>query len=204
MQKFLRSFAALLMILLLLTLFVRAAGRQQAEPEALQILLPDDTCPAPCWIGVNTDETEHAETVAAIMSLPGAAQEGLIEWTFGSDALQTVRLERGRDVILRTAGIRLGQVLAVLGLPDYQIRGNIFDQRRSISGEYVRLFFAEEHLMVTVNPTESGRISPQTPVIQMSYPAGPFPEPPDSHTWQGYIQMSAYTEMGFGEFILLE
>jgi hypothetical protein len=204
MRKFLSFFVCLLLILLLMTFVVHAAARQQDAPQALQILLPDDTCPAPCWIGVNTDETEHAATVDAIMSLPGAAQEGIIEWTFGSDARQTVRLERGRDIEIRTAGVRLGQVMAVLGLPDYQIRGNIFDARRSVSGEYVRFYFADEHMMVTVNASDTNRISPQTPVIQIAYPAGPFPQPSDSHLWQGYLHMPAYSAPGFGEFILME
>ena len=204
MRKFLSLFVVLLLILLLMTFVVRVAARQQEVPQTLQILLPDDTCPAPCWIGVNTDETEHEATVDAIMSLPGAENVGLLEWTFGSDAPQTVRLERGRDVVLRTAGVRLGQVMAVLGLPDYQIRGNIFDVRRSISGEYVRFFFADEHMMVTVNASDDSRVSPQAPVIQIAYPAGPFPQPTDSHTWQGYIHMPAYTAPGFGEYIVLE
>ena len=204
MRKFLSAFAVLLLISLLMTVAVRAAARQRDTPETVQILLPDDACPAPCWIGINTDETPHDATVEAIMSLPGAEQIGIIEWTFGSDVAQTVRLERGRDIVLWTAGVRLGQVLSTLGLPDYQIRGNFFDSRRSFSGEYVRFFFADEHMMVTVNISESNRISPQIPVLQISYPAGPFPEPPDSHIWQGYIQMPAYTAPGFGEFILLE
>lgn len=204
MRKFLRIFVALLLILLLMTFVVRVAARQQDAPQTVQILLPDDACPAPCWIGINTDETEHAETVAAIMSLPGAEQVGIIEWTFGSDATQSVRLERGRDVEIRTDGVRLGEVMAVLGLPDYQIRGNIFDARRSLSGEYVRFFFADEHMTVTINATADNRVSPQAPVIQITYPAGPFPQPNDSHTWQGYIHMPAYTPQGYGEFILME
>jgi len=204
MRKVFRFIVALLVMVLLLTFVVRVAARQQSAPETVKILLPDDSCPPPCWIGVNTDETEHAQTVEAIMSLPRAMQEGIIEWTFGTDAVQTVRLERGRDVVLRTEGIRLGEILSALDLPDYQLRGNLFNQRRSFAGEYVRFYFAEEHLTVAVDTTENGRISPESPVIQMAYPAGPFPEPPNSHVWQGFIQMPAYTEMGFGESIVLE
>lgn len=201
---------SLVILFLLLTLLANAArqvGQAAETPEQVAIMLPDDSCPAPCWNGLNPDHADHASTVARVMSLPNAAHSGILEWTFALDEAlpQQVRLEGGRYFILWPRGVRLGDVLTVMGMGDYQLRGSVIDRRRfNANQEYLQLFYEDEQMTVTVFASLEGRLSPEMPVQMITYPVRPLERPTTAHEWQGFIQMQAYPINRFGPTLFLD
>jgi hypothetical protein len=163
------------------------------QPDLVSLLLPD-SCPAPCWYGINTDETAHRQTAERIMTLPAAQNTGLMEWQFGVG--QQVRLENGRDVLIHPQGLRWGDVLSHLGQPTYQTNGNAYDQVAGLGSLYLQFFYAPQRFIVTLLLTDKERLSPLTPVRQLSYPTGPFPRPEGAHDYLPYVRMAPYPYRG--------
>lgn len=201
--------AALVMVLGMsgVMALMRLWGERASPAPLLRLLLPDASCPPPCWYGINTDEYDHQTTVAKFMTLPNVTQNDIVTWTFSlrEGQPQRLRLERGRDIVLRVTGLRLGDWLVQMGVGDYQVRGAAFDRTTGTSGDYVSIHYAEPRVIVTVvlPRDRRARLSPLTPITQIAYPAGPFPEPDSRHSWIGYVQMQAYPH-GFGMTLILE
>jgi hypothetical protein len=203
-SKFFRIVLGLLVGFTGMSFAICGIAQQQATPPLVKLVLPDETCPPPCWNGINTNEDDHAATVERIMELPHAQQAGLLQWTFALDGetLQQVRLENGRDFILKPQGVRLGDMLLALGKGEYQVRG--YAVSGSESGQYVSWFYPEQRILFTVFIPTGGRLSSLTPVHQITYPAGVFPEPDVRHGWVGFLQMEAYPGYPSGNFLSLD
>jgi len=184
---------ALFLGMVLLIASVSASARRQSPPATAARMLPDASCPAPCWNGIHTDTTSHAATVERIKTLPDAQQMGIIEWHFRlDDHPQRLRLERGRDLVFRSSGLQVGAIIAALGLPDFQVRGSAYDQATGISGTYVSLYYANQRVIYTAMLPAEKRLSPLAQIVQVIYPAGPFPQPVTAHTWQGWGWIDLY------------
>lgn len=179
------------------------------QTQLMALLLPDSSdptaCPAPCWYGINTDETPHRQTTELILTLPKAENTGLMEWQFSTDGTyqQGVRLENGRDIWLHPQGVRLGDVLVALGKPSYQTNGNAYDDVSGMSSQYLQFFYEDQRVVVTVLLPYDGQLSPLTPVRQISYPTGPFPKPDGAHQWNPYVRMENYPLYGYNPFLEL-
>lgn len=181
---------------------VRGVSVPTQPPQPLRYLLPETACEAPCWQGINTDDTSHADTVEVVLTLPDVQQQSIIEWTFAQPT-QRIRLERGRDIVINTVGVRLGDFIAVLGQPDQQVRGNAFDVVNNRSGRYVIWIYEDlQFLLISLLDDDAYRISPQTPIRQVRFPAGVFELPVASHDWAGYVHWDAYTAP-FGDSLTL-
>jgi hypothetical protein len=190
------------------------AARQAGTPEEVAIFLPDTSdpqeCPAPCWAGINTDELDHAETVERIMALPQAEGWGLLNWRFAPQGQNwsDVRLENGRELLIRPAELRLGDVLAALGLPDYQVEGYGYDTLNQRGGLYVQWVYKPQGFAVAALLGDEGRLLPGTPLRQVAYlPAIAFIEAEEEgygHEWQGYIWMRNYPVFGFSPSLTFE
>jgi hypothetical protein len=208
MFRFVGKLFGIALGLLLISVGGSFAARAIAQGEDIsplvKLVLPDDSCPPPCWNGSNTNEDDHAATVERIMGLPHAQQTGLLQWTFSpeDETLQQVRLENGRDFVLKLQGVRLGDLLLALGKGDYQVRG--YAVNGSESGQYVSWFYEDLRMLFTVFISDDGRLSPLMPVYQMSYPAGVFPKPDVRHGWVGFLQMEAYPGYPSGTFLSLD
>ena len=208
---------AILGSIILLSLFgitgvVRAVANTQTPPPTVHIFLPDtldngiENCIAPCWNGINTDSTNHEATVASVMNLPNAQQDGIVEWTFALEdgVIQRVRLERGRDFFLTPDGVRMGDMIAALGTPDFIERGTAFVQSTTTTTRYVRLVYENHHMLVTMLVPYQGRLSPQLPVVQIAYPTRPFADNVERMAWQGYLHLEDFPIGGYGAPLRLE
>lgn len=193
-----RLFSKILFALLIFNLCLSGGLHVLAtqNPNSLSLLLPDQSCPAPCWYGINTDTLDHAATVEKIMTLPQA--QGLIEWSFQMDGQeQRLRLENGRDIYLSPQNMRVGDLIRLMGLADHQTKGSAYDGQNSY--QYLQFFYAEARFVATVLlPYGNERLRPSTPIRQLIYPTGPFETHESAHPWQGFVWLeSGYPFFGY-------
>ncbi len=176
-------------------------------PPHLAILLPDPHCPAPCWQGIHTDGMTHQATVERILSLPQAETLGLLEWQFLPDSSQhryRVRLEQGRHLFILPMGVRLGDILATLGWADWHIKGSAVDQIGRGRKEYLQLAYQDHQLLVTVLINYWERVSMESVVYSVNYPAGVFTPAESAHPWQGFIWVeNTYPYFGYAPRLVL-
>lgn len=190
-----------LLICLLIVISLILIVTRQAEPNPLmQLYLPDESCPAPCWYGINTQEMSHADTTARIMTLPDAEQRELLEWHFSYAGYeeQFVRLHGGKDILLFPRGLRLGDLILAMGWGDWTEQGDYYDtsQHTQTYGYHVLIYYPEHQmtvvaLLVGENPA---RLTPDSPIWRLMYPSGPFPTPSTQSRLTAFAQQANLTQ----------
>jgi|GEM_PF-5768553 len=157
----------------------RITAQQTTIPDVVKLHLPDSSCQAPCWQGINTDEADHAETVDAILQLPHAQQIGLLDYSFRTDSDigdNLVRLDGGRDLIFTPYDLRLGHLIAELDAPQAQLRGTYYDANVGHGSTFVMLYH-EQYALLTIIllDDENAALRPDQPIYQLIYPTAAYP-----------------------------
>lgn len=185
-------FGVLTVGLFIMVLFLCGAAlmTETSAPRDLQILLPDDSCLAPCWYGIQVNtKDEHVHTL--LSTLPNA-RDGAGSKEFSPDGQRfytsyviiSTRSRIVTQVMLDISGqVTLGELFARLGNPDCV---------RLATGVETRLifFYEEDRLEIFTDPILHGaRLHPATPVRFMYY----HPSTPKTCAmWQGFTWLSLY------------
>lgn len=183
------------------------------RPEQVMLVLPDDGCDAPCWQGVNTNNDSHQATVERLNALPQSTQEGIIEWTFGTEEERMrVRLENGRSFVIQPIdprngqGVRLGDLLVALGAPDGQLTGTAIDRIRAQSEPYVSFIYSDERVIYAALAPNNDRLSPYSRIDYILYPASLFPDVVEEEAlaWSGFLPLNVFPSSAFSAPIIIE
>ncbi len=163
----------------------------QGQPAAhVEILLPDASCAAPCWWGIQVaDEDKNVPT--RLNQLP-YARDGVGSKEFSTDGerfftsyvIVSTRSDRVMQVMLDVYGmVTLGELFLQLGSPDCVRLARAHD---------IRLIFLYRQAKVEIFTdamTNSERLVPTTPIRSVYY----HPGTPDSCAdWQGFTWLARY------------
>lgn len=168
-------------------LAARQIGLRAGTPPAVAILLPDDSCTAPCWHGIRSVVTSKEEVAVILSQLPHAQQIQDYAWqfTYANEEYSAWFLSR---LSVRAPHIRLGDVMAVMGVPDYQTLQ--FEVDMTDKEYLIYLYYEKQQAIVVVSVPQKGRLSAETPLLSVAYPRNYYARPFHAYDWSGYSWLS--------------
>jgi hypothetical protein len=171
---------------------VRAYGIAQADSSPLAWMLPDLTCPAPCWSGWRVVLEAGPQAEARLEQDPRFTPES--EGNFaGTWRYQEVGyLWYGDHLSLYMEGSRLGDWLAALGPPDYQALLRTLNPHNGREEYLVTLYYQPEQVKVLLAINHQQRLSVDSPIQSVQYPRQYFTRPFLTFDWLGLLRLEFY------------
>lgn len=176
------------LFLLILTLSGAVLLADSAAAQDIQLLLPDDSCPAPCWYGIQVNGKD--EQVHSLLNTLPHARDGAGSKEFSTDGqrfytsyvIVSTRSDQVMQIMLDIGGqVNIGELFLQLGQPDCV---------RLASGIETRLifFYADEQIDVFTDVIPSdARLSPSVTIRSMYYHPG---MPETCTVWRGFTWVS--------------
>lgn len=172
------------LFLLMLVLFGAVLLTDSAVAKDIQILLPDESCLAPCWYGIQVNGKDE-EVHRLLNTLPHARDgEGSKEFSvdgqqfYTSYVIVSTRSDQVMQIMLDIGGkVTIGELFLQLGRPDCVRRATGLETR-------LIFFYADEQIDIftDVIPPNS-RLSPFVTVRSMYYHPG---KPETCTLWHGF------------------
>ena len=187
-----RMILRVMLLTLIATTAVYFLGRRQSTPVYVQAILPDSSCPAPCWNGIRPAFIREQEITSVMNQLPDVQQVADWQWTFSPDAKHRLDVYFYGVLALTSDAIRLGDVLAVLGAPDYQTLQHVLDSQTFEPATLVRLFYDREQVILIVALYADERLSAEMPLGAVNYRKEYFARPFYSYDWLGHIWLDRF------------
>jgi hypothetical protein len=182
----------LLLVLSGVNFAVRAIAQRGDTPRLVKSILLDESCPSPCWQGIQLGETSLEDTLSTLANLPDAAfQAAHLQGHFSPDSQHWVHWEYSGTnskvdwVYLQPEGVRLGDVIAAMGQPAYMLRVATADGK-AISTIF---YYPNQGQTVVVQLERGERYSPLLPVlstVMFGDLADEEPPPDIRETWCGF------------------
>jgi hypothetical protein len=184
---------------------VLALTRWGGPPERVAALLPDESCPAPCWQGLRPGWVEQEQVPAWLAGLPDSWQVEPLETEAtlprpsnmydvtvpgGAFRLSLSRLHDPATEIIAVLprDLVLGDLLAALGAPDY-VAFRIGDSLDVLA----TLYYEEAHMWAECRIEDVAyAIRPATPVYALVYDAVPWSRPALAFDWLGLGSLDRY------------
>lgn len=183
-----RFFLLVLMLEILVAGIYGLTRRYDPAAAHIEILLPDMECPAPCWRGIQINDSD-AQVHMILDQLP-EARDGLGSKEFSADGqhfytsyvIVSTRSKRILEIMLDVYSlVSVGELLLHLGNPDC-VRLAVANDTRLI------FFFQDEQLELFTEPLSAPRLDVKTPVRAIYYHPG---RPAACKPWRGFTW---YTE----------
>ncbi|MBI5958593.1 MAG: hypothetical protein HY866_07660 [Chloroflexi bacterium] len=205
MRRFLASVGALFALCTLLSGAARWQARHTLPPTVLA-LLPDESCPAPCWQGLRPgywtgEEIErwlenppHDWAIEEISRTGDSAYLIHVIRLPGEKPI-TLALDRTHSVIydrlvLEPHDLALGDLLSGLDRPSYYEYGETMDPDRPY---FARLYFPEYMLhVIVILPHGDNTLSPDSPVKWVQFIPLQWHRPLLAQDWAGPAYLSEY------------
>ncbi len=156
------------------------------QPAAMEIILPDESCPAPCWYGIRAGTTQLMDIHSRVNEFSGVQEIGKNTWQLTRDVQVSLNPDNG-DLFIYPQGVTLGDFLLRLGEPDYLTLQFSVGARQVESEKVLQVYYEEAQITLFVPVTE--RLSVQTPVQSIRYAT--FTRPFNAMAWQGCVPLAA-------------
>jgi hypothetical protein len=183
---------------------------RRAPPDRVSALLPDPTCTAPCWQGLRPGYIAPDRLEAWIGDPPGDWQPSPLHSDLTRIGLidsWQIRLPDAAPLILTTwrihspavdrldvaqADLRLGDVIAALGEPDF-LEFNLGPSSQGQVMVEFRLYYPRSSLIVLGSVlAEAPYLAPYTAVEALIYQALPWSRPALAVNWRGFGSLVAH------------
>lgn len=176
--------------------FARAVGIREGTPAHVAIVLPDDSCAAPCWQGIRPTSMGQAEIEEKLAQLPAVQRLGDGVWVFSPDTVREYSASYFvNTLVLRATHLRLGDLLAALGEPDYQTMQKVLEQPSRNEVMLVRLYYEQKQMILLVSTELDGRLTVNMPLAGVLYPDKYYAQPFYTQRWLGGRWLSDYPPM---------
>ncbi len=175
-------------------LAARQAGLQAGTPPTVAILLPDQSCTAPCWRGIRAVVTSKEEGAVILNQLPQVEPIQDYAWRFTYQHEEYIAWFLS-SLTLLAPHIRLGDILAVMGEPDYQTQQIAVNLTTGDKEKLVYLYYEKQQVIVLVSVPLEGRLSMETPLAAFEYPRNYYARPFYTYEWLGLIWLDKYPPM---------
>lgn len=169
----------------------REAGLRAGTPPAVAVLLPDDTCTAPCWRGIRSVVTSKAEGTVILSQLPDAQPIQDYAWRFTYEDEVYIAWFLS-SLTLLAPHVRLGDILAAMGEPDYQTQQVAVNLNTGAKEKLISLYYEKQQVIVLVSVSSQGRVSVEMPLAAFEYPDNYYAQPFYSWEWLGAIWLAKY------------
>lgn len=165
----------------------REMGLREGTPPTVELVLPDDNCPSPCWHGIRPAVISQAEGERLISKLPDVTRLHSVAWQWGELELWYAG---GLSVVAKH--MRLGDILAALGTPNYQKTQTVIERATNQTVQIVYLYYEKPQIIVIVSAPLDGRISVEMPLATIQYPNQYYARPFYTWEWLGAIWLERY------------
>jgi hypothetical protein len=168
---------------------IQQAAVQRSDATAISFLLPSLACKAPCWQGLRPGAATPEEVRALAEEQGGQALEDKDSreaWVFAEAPLLFLYFDLAHSrITLTPTTLRLGEVIAILGVPDAQQVLFEVDARRLSQQRQVELYYQAEQVIFRVTLAADERLTPQLPIRQIVYAR--FAPAYYAQPWQGFV-----------------
>jgi len=209
-RLFLATTASLFLLLVLVIGGTRLAARRD-PPDSVAALLPDPACPAPCWQGLrpgtissdalhdwlhtlpdgwHSDDPPIQEVAAGVRDRWRIDMPGADPLFFTLDRIHSPLVDR---LIVSPPDLRLGEVIAALGTPDY-VDFMIIAPRATQPGKLEwRLYYERQRVMIrSLVSLDDVYLYPDLLVDALIYEAAPWGRPVLAFDWRGFGSFTRY------------
>lgn len=185
---------------------IHALARQQDPPPHVAALLPDPTCPAPCWQGFRpgymegdalqswlADPPDGWRVTGGDGTLPLPVDRWQVQLAGGAqfyiDLMRIHSPAVDQISLLDLPGLQVGHLIAALGAPSFV---DFF--LGSDSQLWMRMFYPDERLIAQMIVPDDLR--PGIRVDYLIYDAMPWSRPALAFDWRGFGSITRYYPEG--------
>lgn len=211
--------AVLLALGLMGGLILLARQIERHVPPYVAAVLPSEACHMNCWQGIQPGLTDYKTARNTISNLPNVTplpaetqlappavkppigrtpepQDDRWRMVVDDDHQHSIALDpKTRDITLKPQGVRLGDIIAALGAPDFQVIAFMVEARELKGLRIVEFFYSRARLRVTVEVPQDQRLAPDTPVTALHYEGAAAARPFNAQDWRGFVRLLS---SGFG------